>query len=101
MKNQGQKGGYKFFIDHVMVIVYILIHNQSPLRIFHHCRNALQLGQQIKYGEWYFFEDYTIIRIYGFESQPYRLPIFLIHKNFALELRRKRLSFDYLHFASS
>jgi hypothetical protein len=34
VKNQGQKYGYKYFIDQVMAIVYILIHNESPPRIF-------------------------------------------------------------------
>jgi hypothetical protein len=34
LKDQGHKGGYKLFIDHVMAIVYILIHDQPPPRIF-------------------------------------------------------------------
>jgi hypothetical protein len=40
----------------------------------------------VKVGDWYISENYIVIRVYGFESQPYRLPIFLTHRIFALEL---------------
>ena len=83
-----------------MAIAYVVIHKQYPPRIFPDCQNALQLGQQFKFGDWYFFGDYIVITIYGFESHPYILPIFLTHIFFQLELIRKTLSFDCLHFFS-
>ena len=41
-----------------------------------------------------------MIRVYGFEHQPYRLPSFLTPRNFSLEVLRKRLHSDELHFSS-
>jgi len=37
--------------------------------------------------------------VYGFESHPYRLPIFLTHRIFSLELLRQSLSPYYHNFA--
>lgn len=42
-------------------------------------------------GDWFCFEDYTLIRIYGFEGEPFRLPKFITRRLFALEFLRQRL----------
>lgn len=41
-----------------------------------------------------------MIRVYGSEDQPYRLPAFLTPRIFSLEVLRKRLHSDELHFSS-
>ena len=43
-------------------------------------------------GDWFCFEDYTLIRIYGFEGEPFRLPKFTTRRLFALEFLRQRLA---------
>ena len=42
-------------------------------------------------GDWFCFEDYTLIRVYGFEGDPFRLPNFTTRRLFALEFLRQRL----------
>ena len=42
-------------------------------------------------GDWFCFEDYTLIRVYGFEGEPFRLPKFTTRRFFALEFLRQRL----------
>ena len=46
------------------------------------------------------YQDYTVIRVYGCEEQPYKLPVFLTPRIFALEVLRQRLHLDELHFSS-
>lgn len=50
-------------------------------------------------GDWYLFENHTILRIYGFEDEPYLLPTFLTPKIYALEFIRWRFATNYEHFA--
>lgn len=42
-------------------------------------------------GDWLCFEDYTLIRVYGFEGEPFRLPKFTTRRFFVLEFLRQRL----------
>ena len=42
-------------------------------------------------GDWFCFADYTLIRVYGFEGEPFRLPKFTSRRLFALEFLRQRL----------
>jgi hypothetical protein len=51
-------------------------------------------------GDWYIFENYTEIRVYGSELRPFLLPIFLTPRIFALEYIRQRLNSDDIHFVS-
>ena len=46
------------------------------------------------------YHDYTVIRVYGCEEPPYKLPVFLTPRIFALEVLRQRLHSDELHFSS-
>ena len=51
-------------------------------------------------GNWFLFPEYIVIRIYGFDQPPYRLPTFLTPRIFSLEVLRKRLNSNELHFSS-
>ena len=42
-------------------------------------------------GDWFCFADYTLIMVYGFEGEPFRLPKFTNRRLFALEFLRQRL----------
>ena len=46
------------------------------------------------------YPDYKVIKVYGLEEQPYRLPTFLTPRIFSLEVLRQRLHSDELHFSS-
>ena len=50
-------------------------------------------------GDWFLYQDYTVITIYGSEEQPYRLPSFITPKIFSLEVLRQRLHSYKLHFS--
>jgi len=42
-------------------------------------------------GDWFCFQDYTLIRIYGFEGEPFILPKFITRRFFSLGFLRQRL----------
>jgi hypothetical protein len=52
-------------------------------------RHILQLSKDARTRDWYLVEDHTIIRVYGFEKEPFKLPIFLTPRILALEYVRK------------
>ena len=51
-------------------------------------------------GDWFLFENYTVIRVYGFDRPPYKLPAFLTPRIFAMEIIRQRFHADLQHFCS-
>jgi hypothetical protein len=79
---------------------YQIIHDEIPPRIFPECKKLLQLSPDKRVGDWYIFENYTEIKIYGSELQPFLLPVFLNPRIFALEYIRHRLNSDHIHFVS-
>ena len=42
-------------------------------------------------GDWFCFENYIVIRVYGYEGEPFRLPKFTSRRLLALEFLRQRL----------
>ena len=51
-------------------------------------------------GDWILYKDFIVIRIYGAEKKPYKLPKFLTPIIFGLEILRQRFDLDYVHFTS-
>ena len=56
--------------------------------MFNELKKLLQLTKEISTSDWYLFENYTLIRVYGFEGEPYNLPVLLTPRIFALEYIR-------------
>ena len=63
-------------------------------------QNCLHPPTEDQIGDWFLFQDYNVIRVYGSEEKPYRLPTFLTHRIFAPKVLRQRLHSDELHFSS-
>ena len=39
-------------------------------------------------GDWFLYKKFTVLRVYGFEDEPYKLPTFLTKRFFFLEFLR-------------
>ena len=63
------------FASLVTPALYKLIFGSSMPRIGEDLKLLLQNPVE-PVGDWFCFEDYTLIRIYGFEGEPFRLPKF-------------------------
>jgi hypothetical protein len=77
---------------------YQIIHNQVPPRIFPRCKKLLQLSSDKRLEDYYIFEHYTEIRVYGFQLSPFHLHVFLTPGIFSLEYVRQILNSDEIHF---
>ena len=69
-------------------------------RISTEIRRILHLIEQAKIGDWYLYQNYTEIRIYGCELPPYMLPVFVPTRIFALEYIRQIMNMHDLYFVS-
>ena len=70
-----RKRNYKDFVDFFLVPMYDIITHTSMPRFPKSCRNCVQLGSQIQLVDWYFMEDYTMLRFYGSMVEPFKIPI--------------------------
>jgi hypothetical protein len=93
VKKHTENVGFKAFVDKFMYTFYIIFQGEHPPKLFPECRQMLQLTPDTKVGDWYIFEDHTIIRIYGSEFKPYLLPLFLTLRIFALEYISQMIEF--------
>ena len=71
-----------------MSTAYKILNGVSPPCFLPKAQEFLQLGTNCKFGDWYVYEDYLEIRLYGVRVEPYRLPTFVPMKLFALEFIR-------------
>ena len=78
------------FVGSVMPAIHKLIFGSFMPRISEDLKLLLQNPVEIV-GDWFCFENYTAIRFYGFEGEPFRLPKFTSRRLFALEFLRQRL----------
>lgn len=73
---------------------------EPPPRLSDEMQRVLQLSSAYSIGDWYFYQNHTVIRIYGCELRPFRLPKFVPMRLFALEYFRQFAHADLIHFAS-
>ena len=98
IKNQAYK--FSRFVNSFASQVYLFLFETLCPRVSQELQECLHPPIEDYVGDWFLFEDYTIIIVYGFEIPPYRLPTFLTPIRFALEVLRKRLHSNSLHFTS-
>jgi hypothetical protein len=99
IKKDNNDEGMFHFINKTMAKNNCVLFDSTPPRIFLELRfKLLQLSLDTSIGVWHIFENHTILRVYGFEEEPYMLPIFLTPRIYALEYIRKRFEYDHKHF---
>ena len=90
---------YYEFIDLFIHPTMSLFLSSPPPRLTDEMQRILQLSKVYSIGDWYFYQSYTIIRIYGCELPPYRLPKYVPMRLFALEYFRQFGNSDMIHFS--
>jgi len=91
---------YCEFIDLFIHPVMSLLLSSPPPRLTDEMQKILQLSKVYNIGDWYFYQNHTVIRIYGCELAPYRLPRYVPMRLFALEYFKQFGNADMLHFHS-
>ena len=82
----------------IMVEVYKMIFDDVLPRVLEDMRVMLQSSSEGKTGDWCLHKEFTVIRVYGFTEEPYKLPDLLTPRVFALEFIRQRLCAEEEHF---
>lgn len=100
VRNNSEEYSYTDFIDKLLYISLCLLRSDVIPRIYPDIRKFLHLSEQAKVGDWYLYQNYTEIRVYGSKLPPYRLPIFVPIRIFSLEYSRQMLNMDEVHFVS-
>ena len=77
-----------------------LLLGTPPPRLTDEMQKILQLSKAYSIGDWYFYQHHTVIRMYGCELAPYRLPRYVPMRLFALEYFRQFGNVDQVHFHS-
>lgn len=78
---------YISFTDKIMSSIYKLIFGITLPRMTDEMKAYLQNSNE-PVRDWFLYNDFTVLRIYGFEDEPYRLPVFLTNSTFVLEFLR-------------
>ena len=78
------------FTHKIMSSIWMLIFGSSLPRMMEEMKAYLQKSNELV-GDWFLYKEFTILRIYGFENEPYRLPLFLTKRIFVQEFLRQRL----------
>ena len=68
-----------------------MLFDEDLPRVLDEMKCLMQSSPEDRVGDWFLYRDYTVLRIYGFTDQPYRLPAFLTPRIFALEFMRQKL----------
>ena len=88
------------FVNEFASRVYLFIYEANYPRVPQQFQNYLHPQTENQIGDWFLYLVYTMMRVYGSEDQPYRLPTFLTPRIFSLEVLRQRLHSNELHFSS-
>lgn len=92
---------YCEFVDQFVYPVSCLLMRSPPPRMSTEIQKALQLSKKCKIGDWYLYEEHTVIGVYGCELCPFRLPKYVPMRIFALEYYRQLIQSDLTHFHNS
>ena len=88
-----------WYINNFLPILYTLLHDAPPPRVIPDMIQELQPTPPLATGDWFLYEEHTIIRVYGFGGKPFILPAFITPRIFTMEFIRKKLASDELHFS--
>ena len=86
------------FVNKIMAEVYKSLFGDVLPRVLEEMRLMLQSSSEDRIGYWFLYKYFTILRVYGFTREPYRLPFFLTPRKFALDFMRQRLCAEEEHF---
>ena len=75
-----------------------ILNSSIQHRISEEIKRILHLTDQAKARDWYLYQNYTKIKVYGCELAPYKLTKYLPMMIFALEYIIQMLNSDYIHF---
>ena len=97
MRNVAEK--FSLFVNTFAAKVCTLLFETTCPRVTSTLQECLHPSTEDWIGDWFLSENYTVIKVYGFDRHPYRLPAFLTPRIFSMEVIRERFHVDFQHFS--
>lgn len=101
VKKEQNEYSFKQFIDMFVHPVMNLLSGNTEIKISEEIQKKFHLTQQTQTGDWYLYENYTEIRVFGCELPPFKLPKYLPMRIFSLEYIRQMINMEQIHFTSA
>ena len=83
-----------------MLEIYKMLFDEVLPQVLEEMKCIMHPSPENRIRDWFLSKDSTVLRIYGFTGEPYRLPAFLTPRIFALEFMRQRLHSEEEHFGA-
>lgn len=93
LKERNSTITFFYFNNRIMAAIYNLIFGSTMPTIQDDFKLLLQNPVELV-GDWFCYQDFTILRFYVFEGEPNKLPMFLTRRIFVLEFLRQILTAD-------
>jgi hypothetical protein len=100
LRRNSTEFSFKQFIEQFYHPVVSMLSGRPEPRINEEIQRILHLSDLAKMGDWYLYQNFTEIRVYGCELAPYKLPKYLSVRIFSLEYIRQMINSDDIHFVS-
>jgi hypothetical protein len=84
-----------------MFIAFAVITGREPKRVLDDIMLDLQLGDGHGKGDWFLGEDFIVLRMYGAELAPHRLPMRLTPRTIVLDYVRQLVEIYEIHYLKS
>ena len=88
------------FMNSIMSEMYKLLFDEVLPRVLEEMKVMMQSSPKDRFGDWFLYKDFTVLRVYGFTGEPYRLHVFLTPRIFALEFMRQILYAEEENFGA-
>ena len=88
------------FENSIMSEIYKMLFDEVLPRVLEEMKSMMQSSPEDRVGDWFLYKDFTVLRIYGFTGEPYRMPAFLTPRVFPLEYMRQRVHAEEEHFGA-
>ena len=79
------------FANSIMSELYKMLFDEVLPRVLEEMKSLMQSSPEDGVRDWFLYKDFTVLRIYYFTREPYRLLDFLNPRVFALEYMRQRV----------
>ena len=88
------------FANSIMSEIYRMLFDEVLPQVLEYMKCMMHPSLEYRVRDWFLFKDSTVLRIYGFTGEPYKLPSFLTPRIFALDFMRQRLHSEEEHFGA-
>ena len=81
------------FANSIMSEIYKMLFDEVLPCVLEEMKCLMQSSPEDRVKDWFLYKDSTVLRIYGFTGEPYRLPAFIYSENFCIRVHEAKVAF--------